>query len=626
MFGFEHKAGFPYSKSVHHLCVAPSGGGKTCLMRLGVLGLRRLSESGDFPCSIFWLDPKGTDTIPLLREQETLEGVTLLDPSEGFAVNPLALPNYDEDRERFVSLYLDQLMELFDAWFGRGIESFRRYAPRASYLLEVCLRYLYERSDSPTLRDLSDMVKLLHSGDSEKIGRLERDVKRRLSEDVDFRNSLNYIMDAEKNAWSPLVTRLGRFGDDPYLRRIFSPREPTVDLHKCLDPNRLTVLRLSKMSAGGHRSLIMSSLVVAVWFELMLRKEFEGGGPPVFMFVDEFQRLSSLGLIDSFVSESRAYGLRLFLAHQNLAQLRKGLRETVLSNTKVHYVGGVSGKDADVFLRDWGQRKADYHSRLVNQTDRQFAVYDSSRKGEKPVLDWIDRTEELPEPRWSRSEVLEKTVSGESKAAPRLLEEIMTGERKFEKYLPVPVPEEKEWRILKSLGEDSPLRFYQICSKAGVPRDDRSRKVLDGLQSQGFVVYHSKEPERFKLSKKARELFFDPDFESVAPSEEGQRLARKCFENYLDSGSFVSVAIQPGRGFEKAPDLIAFDYSDRRSRSIEIESSSEIETHFEQVRINSEKFEDLGFDECEFWFPMKFSEKMEELEDVNVHMRGVEVD
>ncbi len=71
--------------------------------------------------------------------------------------------------------------------------------------------------------------------------------------------------------------------------------------------------------------------------------------PPVFLYVDEFQRFASTGFAD-FLAMARSYRVGAVLAHQNLAQIRAAggqpLVETVLANTRTRVVLACDAPDA----------------------------------------------------------------------------------------------------------------------------------------------------------------------------------------------------------------------------------------------------------------------------------------
>ena len=73
----------------------------------------------------------------------------------------------------------------------------------------------------------------------------------------------------------------------------------------------------------------------------------------MFIYVDEAHDYFDDNLEQMF-NELRKYRAGLIIAHQNLGQLSKQLKDTVMASTKTQMIGGLSTNDAADFARAMG--------------------------------------------------------------------------------------------------------------------------------------------------------------------------------------------------------------------------------------------------------------------------------
>jgi type IV secretory pathway TraG/TraD family ATPase VirD4 len=104
-------------------------------------------------------------------------------------------------------------------------------------------------------------------------------------------------------------------------------------------PGRLTIFRITKSLPYDFRRLIAASIVMRFHFAVekqAARLERSGepltGRTPIVLAVDEFQNISDLKLLDTILSESRKYGLYLWIVNQNIQQIRDQLYSAITGN------------------------------------------------------------------------------------------------------------------------------------------------------------------------------------------------------------------------------------------------------------------------------------------------------
>ena len=118
-------------------------------------------------------------------------------------------------------------------------------------------------------------------------------------------------------------------------------------------PGRLTIFRLTKSLPYDFRRLIAASIVMRFYFAVEKRaaKLERAGEPPsartpIILAMDEFQNISDLKLLDTILSESRKYGLYLWIVNQNIQQIRQELYSAISGNVGPIFAFRVGPDDA----------------------------------------------------------------------------------------------------------------------------------------------------------------------------------------------------------------------------------------------------------------------------------------
>ncbi len=151
----------------HQHVIGATGTGKSTLLANEAV---QAFEEG--ACCIV-IDPHGNlahDTVRAVNPAD-LENVFLLDPLRvNFSLNPLELESYD-NREIAVEKVIGEITEFFRKLYGR-----QYWGPSLNRIFQEGLRALYERDDSPTMKDLYDLVsgKINHREFQEELKRLPR--------------------------------------------------------------------------------------------------------------------------------------------------------------------------------------------------------------------------------------------------------------------------------------------------------------------------------------------------------------------------------------------------------------------------------------------------------------------
>jgi hypothetical protein len=311
--------------------LGPTGTGKTSLLKNLIhddlesgRGLVVIETNGDLIHDL-------TDAIPKHRVKDVL----LLDPTDpeyAIGFNPFA-------SSADPSLIADQLGELFQ----RLWEAF--WGPRTAQLTHMGLLTLARREGS-TLLDLPRLY--LDPLFREKV-LADLDDPLGLGPDWQWFEGLS---NSEKsNVVSPLLNKVRQFTARPSIRAIVGQARPRLSMRQVIEQKKVLLVNLPKGLIGAETSRLLGCLVLtAAWQAMAERAALSPSQRHAFgVYVDEVQDFAHAPIPwDELFAQGRKYGLALTVAHQNLEQLPKELREVILANARSKAVFALSTHDAKV--------------------------------------------------------------------------------------------------------------------------------------------------------------------------------------------------------------------------------------------------------------------------------------
>ncbi|HET7060269.1 MAG TPA: type IV secretion system DNA-binding domain-containing protein [Candidatus Saccharimonadales bacterium] len=333
--GATHPVAISEAASTRGLYVlGPTGTGKTSLLKNLIAsdleqgrGLVVIETNGDLV----------RDLIDLIPKSRTSD-VILLDPtdqSHAVGFNPFA-------NQSDPSLIADQLSELFE----RLWEAF--WGPRTAQLTHMGLLTLARRKGS-TLLDLPRLYldpvfrsKVL-AGLDDPLG---------LGPDWQWFEGLSQREQATVIA--PLMNKVRAFTARPSVRAIVGQAQPRLSVRQIIKQKKVLLVNLPKGLIGAETAQLLGSLVlVSVWQAATQRAGLPvGQRHPFGVYADEVQDFAASPIPwDEMFAQGRKYGLALTVAHQNLEQLPRELREVVLANAHSKAVFALSASDARVMER-----------------------------------------------------------------------------------------------------------------------------------------------------------------------------------------------------------------------------------------------------------------------------------
>ena len=330
--GLPRPAGLAVTDARHHVhVIGATGSGKTTLMINMVLADVAAGRGAVV------VDPKGdmiTDLLARLPE-EAAGRVVLLDPDDEGP--PPCLNVLEGPAPELVTDHLTGIFRRIyaDFWGPRTDDIFR----------SACLTLLQAGPRLGTRPTLAHVPVLL--ADTELRGKYVK----RLNDDVleGFWSWYDGQSNAARaQAVGPLLNKLRAFLLRGFVRAAIAGGPSTIDLTEVLNGG-LCLVRLPKGTLGDDTVRLLGSFIVAAaWRAVSHRVRLDPAARrDAAVYLDECQNFLMLPhSLPDMLAEARAYRLSLVLAHQDLAQLPRELREGISANARSKIFFSSSPEDA----------------------------------------------------------------------------------------------------------------------------------------------------------------------------------------------------------------------------------------------------------------------------------------
>jgi hypothetical protein len=297
-------------------------------------------EAGEGVC---FIDPHGNDVQEILTRipKSRYEDVIYFDPA--FTARPMSLnmlefdPKYPEQK----TFVVNELFSIFKKLYGAVPESmgpaFEQYFRNSALLV------MEDPASGNTLLDISRVL-------SDKT---YRDFKL-----TKCRNPLvsQFWQNAQKttgdqglaNYVQYVTNKFDVFLSNDIMRPVVSQEKSSFNFRDVMDNKKILLVNLSKGRLGDiNANLIGLILVGKILMAALSRTDMMGKDfPPFYLYIDEFQNITT-DSISTILSEARKYKLSLHIAHQFIAQLEEGIRDSVFGNVGSMATFRVGAEDAE---------------------------------------------------------------------------------------------------------------------------------------------------------------------------------------------------------------------------------------------------------------------------------------
>ncbi|MGV9613236.1 helicase HerA domain-containing protein [Nocardia xishanensis] len=318
----------------HHLHIlGPTGVGKSTLLA------RTILDDAEAGRGVIVIDPKGDLVTDVLSRLPSRMGdrVTLFDADSAApppCVNPLDIGRIGRAG---MDLAVDNLVTVFHRIFHQW------WGPRTDDIMRASLLTLCAQPGTATLADLPRL--LTEPAFRARVTRTAKDPVLR-----GFWDSYETLSDTGRaQLTGPLLNKLRAFLLRPFVRSAIAGGPSTVEFADILDNGGICLARLPKGSLGEETSRLVGSLLVArTWQAVTARARVPAADrPDAALVLDEAQNFLNLSTpIEDMLAEARGLRLSLLLAHQNLGQLSRELRDGISANARNKVIFAVSPDDA----------------------------------------------------------------------------------------------------------------------------------------------------------------------------------------------------------------------------------------------------------------------------------------
>ncbi|MET7773164.1 DUF87 domain-containing protein [Nocardia sp. NPDC005366] len=322
------------SDARHHLHIlGPTGVGKSTLLA------RMILDDADAGRGVIVVDPKGDLVTDILSRLPSRFGerVVLFDADANTpppCVNPLDIGRIGRAG---MDLAVDNLVTVFHRIFAQW------WGPRTDDIMRASLLTLCAQPGTPTLADLPRL--LTEPAYRQRVTRTTPDSVLR-----GFWDSYEQLTDTGRaQLTGPLLNKLRAFLLRPFVRAAIAGGPSTVEFADILDNGGICLARLPKGSLGEETSRLVGSLLVArTWQAVTARARVPAADrPDAALVLDEAQNFLNLSTpVEDMLAEARGLRLSLLLAHQNLGQLSRELRDGISANARNKIIFAVSPEDA----------------------------------------------------------------------------------------------------------------------------------------------------------------------------------------------------------------------------------------------------------------------------------------
>lgn len=324
----------PDDRQRHCYLIGQTGTGKTTLLHNLIMQDIRAGRG------VCLLDPHGDLVSRVLAElpPERAADVIHYDPADPNC--PIALNLFDCSDEADRDRAINHLLEMFAAFYNMreaGGPLFELYFRQTAKLL----------TDVPgapgTLLDFQRIFADT-SFRAAKIAACRDTETREFWRIAERRTGDNHL----DNISFYITSKLTRFVNDVFIRRLIERPKSSVDFLKAMDRRKIVLLNLQKGVLGN----LNCSMLGALWISLLERATFRrlkmrsGDHLEFNLYVDEFQQFA----FDSFIAllaEARKFGLNIMIANQYLDQMPDPVLSAVVGNVGTMIVLRIGPRDAE---------------------------------------------------------------------------------------------------------------------------------------------------------------------------------------------------------------------------------------------------------------------------------------
>ncbi|MCX6717034.1 MAG: type IV secretion system DNA-binding domain-containing protein [Candidatus Taylorbacteria bacterium] len=327
----------PEDRLRHFYVIGQTGTGKTTILKNMIA---QDIKNGEGVCMI---DPHGSDIQDILSvvPPERYEDVIYFDPS--YTARPMALNmlEYDTRFPEQKTFVVNEMLSIFNKLFDMKVAGGPMFE---QYFRNSVMLVLEDPESGNTLLDVSRV--LANKAYREmKISKCKnpivvqfwREVADKAGGEASLANIVPYI-----------TSKFDVFLSNDVMRPVVSQEKSSFNFRQIMDEKKILLVNLSKGRLGDINANLIGLIIVGkILMAALSRVDSIGKSlPPFYLYIDEFQNITT-NSISTILSEARKYKLSLNIAHQFIAQLEEGIRDSVFGNVGSIAAFRVGASDAE---------------------------------------------------------------------------------------------------------------------------------------------------------------------------------------------------------------------------------------------------------------------------------------
>jgi hypothetical protein len=333
----------PEDRLRHFYVIGQTGTGKTTMLKNMIA---QDIANGEGVCMI---DPHGSDIQDILAliPKHRYEDVIYFDPS--YTARPMALNMLEYDRRypEQKTFVVNEMLSIFNKLFDMktaGGPMFEQYFRNAVLLV------MEDPETGNTLLDVSRVLSNKAYRDL-KISKCKNPIVNQFWNEVAGKAGGEASL---ANIVPYITSKFDVFLSNDIMRPIIAQENSSINFREIMDTKKILLVNLSKGRLGDiNANLIGLILVGKILMAALSRVDaINAPGPdgkelpPFYLYIDEFQNVTT-NSISTILSEARKYKLSLAVAHQFIAQLEEGIRDSVFGNVGSIAAFRVGAEDAE---------------------------------------------------------------------------------------------------------------------------------------------------------------------------------------------------------------------------------------------------------------------------------------
>jgi len=323
----------------HLYIIGQTGAGKTTFMK------NLIAQDIERGAGLCFIDPHGSDIEDVLAliPEHRMNDVIYFDPADTQHVLGLNMLEYDPRLPEQKTFVVNELLSIFKKLYGKGNPesmgpAFEQYFRNATMLV------MEDPATGNTMLDISRVmadaryreVKLARSKNP-VVNLFWREIATKAQGESSLANIVPYI-----------TNKFDVFTANEIIRPIIAQQTSAIRMREIMDSRKILLVNLSKGRLGEINANLLGMILVGkILMAALSRVDALGSDLPHFyLYIDEFHNITT-DSISAILSEARKYKLSLTIAHQYIAQIEEGIRDSVFGNVGNMAIFRVGSEDAE---------------------------------------------------------------------------------------------------------------------------------------------------------------------------------------------------------------------------------------------------------------------------------------